>query len=94
VRVLLRKGANVKARNHGRETVLHAVLKEYWSNRNFGPSGSHILTVLQVLLDAGAEINAGGGSCDTVLDIACNTYDSELIDFLVERGAINTPWDA
>jgi ankyrin repeat protein len=68
ISVLLKKGANVNARNYGRETALHVVLKSHELYCDPGCPCSGILTVLQALLNAGADINAGGRSGDTVLD--------------------------
>lgn len=89
VRELLRRGADVKAKNHRRETALHAALKNFWSYRSSGSPGSEAFAMLQGLLDAGADVNAGGELCGSVLDVASRTLDSELVDFLVERGASN-----
>jgi ankyrin repeat protein len=90
VRALLEEGANVHARNVFSFNALHAAVESHLTCqfRDSGWLDQELLPMLQALLDAGADINADGGSYDTVLNFACVDRDFELVRFLLDRGAV------
>jgi len=95
VKFLLERGANVHARDNRQSTVLHATLSKVFPNLHWPQR--EVFTVVQTLLDAGADINADGGSCGTALIAACmaaRTHGTlELVRFLIDRGAVFTHQD-
>jgi ankyrin repeat protein len=88
VKALLRNGANVYARDHCQSTALHAAADDDKGRRR---SDAEMYSTLQVLLDAGADIDAEDGLQNTVLSNACFGRHRGLTSFLVERGAMFTP---
>jgi hypothetical protein len=93
VQVLLEKGANVHSRDHSSLTALHVAVEQDLSHKYRAPMwlDHEVFPVLQALLDAGADINADGGSYGTAIVAACINEQRELVNFLVDRGAIFTP---
>jgi ankyrin repeat protein len=88
VKALLRNGANVYARDHCQSTALHAAADDDKGRRR---SDAEMYSTLQVLLDAGADIDAEDGLQNTVLSNACIRRRRGLASFLVERGVMFTP---
>lgn len=88
VQFLLRKGANVRARDCRQSTALHAAAHHFGSRRRSDPE---MYSTSQALLDAGADINAEDASQDTVLNLASIGRHHKLESFFVERGAVLVP---
>ena len=80
VRLLLTKGADVTALGGWRaETALHSAVR----SRSVGKE------IIEVLLDKGVDINARDFEGQSPLDIAINQNRKEIIDLLIEKGAVS-----
>jgi ankyrin repeat protein len=73
IRQLLRAKANVNARTNDGTTPLM--------------NGHMNIAIVRVLLDGGAEINATDSSRNTVLHMAAQHNDGEIMSYLLSRGA-------
>jgi uncharacterized protein len=91
VRYLLEKGAQVDARNVPKETALIAAANRQGDRDGNFPVREALHTdkdkVVEVLVAAGADINASDGSGDTPLILASRYGRIEVVRFLIERGA-------
>lgn len=81
--LLLRKGANVNARDAFAGTPLHRAL---WRGGN-APEAKQVHLIAARLLAAGAEVNALDHDDNSPLHLAASTGDKALVALLLERGA-------
>ena len=74
-RLLLKKGANIDARDHRNTTALHMVV-------DIGNEG-----LVRLLLEKGADVNAKGQFIRTALHLAAKSGNEGLFRLLLEKGA-------
>ncbi len=77
--LFLDRGARVDVRDRQGETPLHHTLK--------GGRGADVIAAMQLLLEAGADIDAAGGSGLAVLHRAAARRDGDVVAFLLLEGA-------
>uniref|UniRef100_A0A182N205 EGF-like domain-containing protein n=1 Tax=Anopheles dirus TaxID=7168 RepID=A0A182N205_9DIPT len=80
---LLKKGANVNARDNRGRNALLAIASHFRSAQWYG----HTLKTIELLLDHGAEIDAQDENGNTALHHAFQEMQLELVALLVDRGA-------
>jgi ankyrin repeat protein len=85
---LIAQGADVKAYNEAGETPLHTLIIKFLVFNNNG-NPTPIINILDILLNAGADINAKEkkGQKRTILHWAADCKEPPLVDALLKRNA-------
>ena len=84
VKLLLEYNANIVVRDEHGETALHCVLK---SVSMFPESAGSVLAPVELLLDAGADVNAMSNDGETPFYIACSKGLTSVVAKMLKYGA-------
>ena len=94
IHLLIKNNADVSIPNHAGITPLHAlILPSYVFNTHPVIDKEVLISAIEILISAGADINATCQHGNTILHLWCEYADpsldhfDEIIDFLIEKGA-------
>jgi ankyrin repeat protein len=79
VRLFLREGFDVKAKNDAGQTLLHQIATSIFPTDR--------IAILNLLISLGVDVNEKDFEDSTALHVGATSYDSEIVQYLIEHGA-------